>query len=309
MSGGENKRTRKQAYFTKLIKLLDTYNKLFICGVDNVGSAQLQKIRKSIRGKGEVLMGKNSMIRKAIRGHIQNNPSLNVLVDKIKGNVGFVFVAGDMSEVKKLLDDSKVAAPAKAGTVAPSDVFVPPQVTGLEPTQTSFFQALNIPTKINKGAIEITNEVHLLRPGQKIGTSEAALLQKLDIKPFRYGLVIKTVYDNGTIYDAKVLDITDEVLIRKFQVGVRNVACVSLAIHDPNITSLPHILARGFKNVLSVALGADFEIKQTKQLLTAAAAPVQPVVAATTAAPAAKKEPVKEEVKEEEDDGPLGLFD
>lgn len=311
MSGGEAKRARKQAYFTKLIKLLDGYNKLFICGVDNVGSAQMAKIRKSLRGKAEVLMGKNSMIRKAIRGHIQNNQSLEILLDKIKGNVGFVFVKDDLYEAKAIIETNKVPAAAKAGTVCPIDVFVPPGMTGMEPTQTSFFQALNIPTKINKGQIEIVNEVHLCKPGQKMGTSEATLLQKLDIKPFKYGLVIKSVFDNGTMYDAKVLDITPEVLIKKFQAGARNVACVSLATNQPNITSLPHMLSRGYKNILSLALGADFSIKQTEALFSAAANASQATTATqettSKAAPAAK-ESVKE-VVEEEDDGPLNLFD
>lgn len=45
----------------------------------------------------------------------------------------------------------------------------------------------------------------LTRKGEKVGNSEAALLQKLDIKPFSYGLVIEQVYDNGSIFDPAVL--------------------------------------------------------------------------------------------------------
>jgi len=55
---------------------LDEYPKLFLVGVDNVGSKQMQQIRQSLRGRAEVLMGKNTMIRKAIRGHLDNNPAL-----------------------------------------------------------------------------------------------------------------------------------------------------------------------------------------------------------------------------------------
>ena len=48
-----------------------------------------------------------------------------------------------------------MAAPAKAGAIAPVDVFIPPQNTGLGPEKMSFFQALAIPTKISRGTIEI----------------------------------------------------------------------------------------------------------------------------------------------------------
>lgn len=55
-------------------------------------------------------------------------------------------------------------------------------------------QALNIPTKINKGTVEITTDVHLIQTGNKVGSSEATLLAKLGIKPFSYGLVIQQVH-------------------------------------------------------------------------------------------------------------------
>ncbi len=54
-------------------------------------------------------------------------------------------------------------------------------------------QALNIPTKINKGCVEIVNDVHLIKQSEKVGASEATLLAKLGIKPFSYGLVIQKV--------------------------------------------------------------------------------------------------------------------
>merc|ERR1711911_566767 len=60
-------------------------------GADNVGSKQLQQIRRSLRDHAVVLMGKNTMIRKAIRGHLETNPALERLLPHIKGNVGFVF--------------------------------------------------------------------------------------------------------------------------------------------------------------------------------------------------------------------------
>ena len=59
-----------------LQQLLDDYPKCFIVGADNVGSKQMQQIRMSLRGTAVVLMGKNTMMRKAIRGHLERNPAL-----------------------------------------------------------------------------------------------------------------------------------------------------------------------------------------------------------------------------------------
>ena len=77
------------------------------------------------------------------------------LIPHIKGNVGFVFTKEELTDVRDLILANKVAAPAKAGAIAPLDVFVPKGNTGLGPEKTSFFQALAIPTKIARGTIEI----------------------------------------------------------------------------------------------------------------------------------------------------------
>lgn len=46
------------------------------------------------------------------------------------------------------------------------------------------------------GTIEIINDVHILKPGDKVGASEATLLNMLNISPFSYGLVVKQVCTN-----------------------------------------------------------------------------------------------------------------
>src|SRR5690606_22820033 len=101
------------------------------------------------------------------------------------------------------------------------------------PEKTSFFQALQIPTKIPRGTIEILNEVHIIKVGEKVGASEAALLSMLNITPFSYGLDVQQVYDNGTIYSPAVLDVTSDELRERFLSGVRNIAAISLGINYP----------------------------------------------------------------------------
>ena len=153
----------------------------------------MQQIRIALRGHAVVLMGKNTMMRKAIRGHLQNNPQLELLLPHIKGNIGFVFTKEDLVTIRDMVLANKVKAPARAGAIAPLDVQIPAQNTGLGPEKTSFFQALNIPTKITKGTIEIIQNVDLIKTGDKVGMSESTLLNMLGISPFTYGLIVKKV--------------------------------------------------------------------------------------------------------------------
>jgi len=312
----EDRATWKSNYFMKIIQLLDDFPKCFIVGADNVGSKQMQTIRLSLRGKAVVLMGKNTMMRKAIRGHLENNPALEKLLPHIKGNVGFVFTKEDLAEVRDMLLANKVPAAARAGAIAPCDVTVPAQNTGLGPEKTSFFQALGITTKISRGTIEILSDVSLIKTGDKVGASEATLCNMLNISPFSYGLIIQQVYDNGSVYSPEVLDITEAALHARFLEGVRNIASVCLEIGYPTLASVPHSIINGYKKVLAVAVETDYSFPladKVKAFLadpSAFAAVAAPAAAAeTAAAPAAAKEEAKEESEESDDDMGFGLFD
>lgn len=310
----EDKTTWKTNYFLRITNFLDEYPKCFLVTADNVGSKQMQQIRIALRGKAEVLMGKNTMMRKAIRGCLEKNPALEKLLPRIIGNVGFVFTKEDLSDIRGILESNKKEAPARAGALAPIDVFVPKGNTGMGPEKTSFFQALSIPTKITKGTIEILNDVHLIKKDEKVGASESALLGMLKIFPFSYGLVCHTVYDNGTVFSPSILDIQPEDLIAHFLEGIGNVASVSLSIGYPTVASVPHSIINGFKNVASVCLEADIDIKEIQQIKEYLADPSKFATAAAPAAAAEEDKP-KEEAKKEEseeesdDDMGFGLFD
>jgi len=312
----EDRSTWKAKYTMRLTQYLDEYPKVFIVGADNVGSRQMQKIRLSLRGHAVLMMGKNTMMRKTIRGQVSRNSNLEKLLPHVYENIGFVFTKEDLSSIREKLMENKVAAPARAGAIAPVDVTIPAQVTNLGPEKTSFFQALQIPTKITRGTIEIINDVHLIKVGEKVGASEAALLNMLNISPFSYGLLIRQVYDSGSCFDPAILDIKPADLRAKFSQGVQRLAAFSLGINYPNQASAPHLVLGGFKRLLALAADTDVEFEQAKTLKEYlkdpskfAAAAAAPAAAAPAAAgkPAAKEEPKKAAEPESDDDDMGGL--
>jgi len=161
-------RERKEKYFAKLNKLFSQYDRMFIVGIDNVGSRQMQEIKIALRGTAEVLCGKNTQMRRAISDLAAERPEVFCLIEQLRGNVAFVLTNSDLAEVKVVLEGNQKPAAAKAGSMAPCDVWIPSGATGLDPAQTSFFQALNIPTKINKGSIEIIQDVQVVKIGMKV---------------------------------------------------------------------------------------------------------------------------------------------
>ncbi|CAN1257036.1 60S acidic ribosomal protein P0-2 [Linum perenne] len=310
MVGKPSKADKKLAYDSKMCQLLDDYSQILVVAADNVGSNQLQTIRRGLRGDSVVLMGKNTMMKRTVRVHSEKsgNKAILNLLPLLQGNVGLIFTKGDLKEVREEVAKYKVGAPARVGLVAPIDVVVPPGNTGLDPSQTSFFQVLNIPTKINKGSVEIVTPVELIKKGDKVGSSEAALLAKLGIRPFSYGLVVLSAYDDGSVFSPEVLDLTEDDLMAKFVSGVSMVTAFSLAISYPTLAAASHMFIGAYKNVLSVAVDTEYTFTQAEQVKEYLKV-CHLVIHYPSDAPAQPKEEKKEEPEEESDEEIFGLFD
>jgi len=304
-------RSKKEAYFVKLYSLLEEYKTIFVVNVDNVGSNQMHQIRQKMRGTAVILMGKNTMVRRALRDGMADKPHFEKLLTTVQGNIGFIFTNGDLAETKTQILENRVKAPAKAGALAPNDVVIPAGNTGMEPGKTSFFQALGVPTKIARGTIEIISDVNLIEAGTKVGASEAALLNMLNISPFTYGMTINSVYADGNVFPAAVLDITDEDLVANYVAGMANITAVSLALQIPTVSAVPHLIVNGYKDLLSVGITLeDYSfpaLDKIKEMLANPAA-FAAAPAAGGAAPAAAEEKVEEEESSDDDMG-MGLFD
>ena len=229
-------------------------------------------------------------IRKVFNDFLATRPNHPVgqLLPHVRLNVGFVFTNNDINEVREAIISSRVPAPARPGAVAPIDVFVEPGPTGCDPGQTNYFQSMNVPTKIVRGQIEITARVQMCEKGEKVSFTAGALLDKLNIKPFSFGVVVMIVYTDGVTFDPIVLDLSDDDMIVKFRSGVNAVAALGMEIGYPTIASLPHSLTNAFKSMLAVTLETDFNFQQAEDYMKAASSAAAPAAAAPAGdAPAA----------------------
>jgi len=315
---------KKLEYAQRLNHYLDTFSQAFTIGVTNVGSKQIADTRKRLRHRNiHILMGKNTIIRKVlnvraenleVEGKLKAAANAKNMVEMAVGNSGFVFIpkTEDVASLRDEITGNQVQTAAKAGVMAPSDVIVPAGPTGQDPSTTSFFQALDIPTKINRGQVEIVSDVHLIKKGEKVGRSAAELLVKLNIKPFYYGLTVETVYDNGDVYPSAVLDLSDGDIAASFTRACREVAALCLSLNYPTAASVPHSIMDAYKNILAVGLGCESysweNLVKVKEILKdpskfAAAAPASGAPASGTTAAAAV---VEEEPEEEESSAAAG---
>lgn len=166
---------------------------------------------------------------------------------------------------------------------------------------------MNIQTKIVKSQVEIVNSVKVINEGDKITPGQAALLEKLKIRPFFYKMEIKHILDNGEVYPAKVLDITHDSILESFNNHAQNVSSVHLAIGMPHAASVHHLMLNAFKHLACASFASGFGFKEADRLASAAAS--APASSSGPAKTEAKKEEKKEEKVEEEEDMDIAMDD
>ena len=232
------------------------------------------------------------------------NENIDKIVLLLKGNINVIFTNGDLGLVKQILDEEIRPSPAKAGMIAPADVTIPAGATGLDPKQTSFFQNLQIQTKIVKAQIEIMSAKQVIVEGQKIDTTQSQLLDKLKIYPFEYKMKVTKILQDGYIFDAKVLSLTSATIIAKFKSACKVQASLSLGAGFPTTASVPHSMLQGFKNMVAVCAESGYSFKEGAALLEAAKN--APAAGAAGGASTKVDAPVEEEKKEEVEDVDMG---
>jgi len=309
-------KARKEQLAVDLEELFDTYSKLFVVTVDNVTSNQLHEIRKSMRGKAVIFCGKNTQIRRILRKLEENGrPELEKLRNIIKLNVALVFTNGSLPEVRDLIVDNKMPSAAKAGCTAQCAVTIPKGITALEPSMTSFLQALNIGSKITKGVIEIINDVQVFGEGDRVDASQAALLQKMGIMPFQYGLVPVWVFDQGSVFEPKILDISDTEIVGCFLGCLKETVAVSVELNMPTQASVPFSVLLAFTNCLAIAAETEFSFKEAEDMKgylkdpSAFASAVGPATATSGGGGGAPAAAAAKESSEDDMPAAGGLFD
>jgi len=262
---------RKLRIGARLCELMDKFTKAIAFSVDLVGSRQIALLRQKLRGRAEFIFGKNTMLRKVLRVKCEADKAdqpekaekLINLLALMEGNVGLLFFESDIKAMRDEVEAETLPCSAKVGIVAPCDVMVSAGPTGCDPTQTAFFQLLEIPTKINRGQVEIVSDVVVIHKGTKVGASQASLCSKLGITPFEFGPIGQNVYDDGDVYSCEVLDITDEMIENGFTKAMRKASALCMGSGLPNTLTVPHYVYKAWQTVAKLMLGTGTEEKTT----------------------------------------------
>ncbi|EJW02557.1 hypothetical protein EDEG_03035 [Edhazardia aedis USNM 41457] len=262
------KKERKESTYQAALKLFQTYDKFILVGMDNVTAFQLQEMKKEWRKDTEILLGKNTVIKKALLEIYEKTKKkvFKDLHDMLTSNLAFVFTKNDPKVLKEIMTKNSRDTFAAIGQISQKDVWLKKHITSMGPEKTKFFQALDIFTKITKGKVEIMSDVLVLKEGTKVTPSQANLLSIMGVKAFVFFMKIVNLIEDGHIYEPWVIDIEEDTIKDVTKKAIESVGAVCMATGFSSKLTVPFEMANAYRNVLSVCLAADFRIAQTEAL-------------------------------------------
>lgn len=313
-----SKRERKTRTLLKLLRAFTDYEQVIRVNINNISTKQITKGREMLRREGGVLIvGKDSLTRLAIRilsrqvdetiykdflAQFPERADLVAIEQHLKGKFALVFSNKNYIELKPLLEAEKIQMGAKAGIIAPNDVWIRKGPTGIDPGKIGEFHRLNIQVKTARSAIEVTKDYKLCSKGEVVSETVSAMCRKLNIIPFEYAMQLDWVFSQSQLIPKEVIEMKDDEILKGLVDNVRFMTALSVEAGLPNSLSVPHFVVNTFKILMAIGEEGGYEFKELKQAKEQqAAAPVVEEKAAE-GDKAGDDEDSDEESEEEEDD-------
>jgi len=252
----------------RLKELFRKYDKVVIFDFRELPANLMKDLRKKLYGKGEVIVIKNTLAKKALDEIIKEKPYFKRLENFLEGMRALVFTQGDVFEIARLVDSIREKRPAKPGKIAPFDIVIPKGNTGLKPGPAmTDLRLANIPTRIIEGELWIMKDTVLVRKGQRISSQAAKVLQLLDIIPFEVKPKIIAAIDEENVIPSDILLIPleeYEKMINEAYISALNTA-VHTSIPIPEAIEL--IVSKAISDALKVAVDTALPTIETAELL------------------------------------------
>jgi len=184
----------KKETVKELTDLIKKKRTILVASIKNIPASQFQEIVKKLRGKAIVKVPKKNLIYRALDN--SGEEVAKKMKEQIKDSVAILFSDMDCFELSGELIKNKSPAKAKAGQEAPEDIEIQAGPTDLVPGPAiSELGAVGIQILIDKGKIAIKESKVVAKKGEKISSPVAAVMNKLDIKPFTVGFIPLVGYD------------------------------------------------------------------------------------------------------------------
>ena len=243
-----------------------------IIDVRGVPAPAFQTMRTDLRGKVQITMMKNSLMKLAFEEAGKTLKGVDELASSVDGQCAVVTSDLNPFRLFKQLDRTKTKMPARGGEVAPDDIEIKAGDTPFKPGPVvGDLQKAGLPAAIEQGKVVIKRDKLLVKMGDEISREVALVLTKLEIFPITIGLDLRVAYEDGMVFAKDVLTVDDAEYLARIRLVAASALNLSVFIAFPTEASMKPLLAKAHTNALNLAVNANVVNSETVKMMLAKA--------------------------------------
>jgi large subunit ribosomal protein L10 len=240
-----------------LAGLIEGYESVGVVSIAGIPSRQLQAMRRELRGSAELRVARNTLLVRALEAV---GGGYEQLTGVVAGQVGIIGTDENPFGLYRQLEASKTPAPIAAGEVAPNDIVIAEQDTGVDPGPfVGELQQVGAAARIMDGSIHVTEDSTVLAAGEEVSDTLAGVLNELGIEPKEVGLDLERVYADGILFEPEELAIDVEEYRADVQAAATAGRTLSIEAAYPTARTAGALLSTASADARGLGLAAAIE--------------------------------------------------
>lgn len=250
----------KKRSVDEIAKLILEYPIIGAVNVENLPTAQLQKMRGQLRGNVVLRIAKRRLIKLAIEKVKTEKKGIEALEPQLIGMPALLFTKDNPFALFGNLKKNKSKAAAKPGQTAPADIVIEAGPTPFSPGPIiSELTMAGLKTGVEGGKVAIKMEKVVVKKGDVIDAKMAGLLVKFGKEPMEIGLDLVAAYENGMVFNKDVLDFDADKFMINVSEGARYAINLAIEIGFPTKETIEIMISKAYLE--SKALAAEQKIE------------------------------------------------
>lgn len=248
----------KREEVQNLVNIISSNNVIGIVNIFGIPAAQMQEMRRKLRGKVTIRVVRNTLLRVALDEAAKGKKNVDALKEHIDRQTAILATNMNPFKLYKEMESTKTKAPAKGGEIAPDDIVVKAGETPFKPGPVvGELQKAGIPAAIEKGKVVIKSDKLLVKAGDKIPKEVAQMLTRLEIFPLTVGFDLKAAYENESVFKSDVLAVDEREMLEKCRMASMHAFNLAVFIAYATPLTAKHLICKAYTQALSLAVNAN----------------------------------------------------
>ena len=254
----------KKEEVDELTKMLESSPVIGVVNIEGIPARQMQQMRAKLREVARIRSSKNTLLEKAIERAKDNRENLEDIERFVEGQVALVMTDLNPFKLFNRMEKTKTKAPASGGETAPENVKVEEGETPFKPGPiVGDLQNVGIPASIKSGKVVINKTKTVVKEGETITPQLATMLRRLEINPITVGLDLRSVYEEGLLYEREDLDIDPAEFVKDLKDSAASAFALSVGISYPTRENITTLISKSSRDAMSLAFNADIINEET----------------------------------------------